>query len=194
MTWVAAAVGVAGVAVTVGKAVSDGSKKRKDRKANEALMKNRPQYEIPQEIFQNQAMYEAMAGSSRLPGQNILENNIGQSTAQAIGRSQKTAGSSADLLSSVTGIQANQNEVLQNMSLAGMQQQQVNKDKLAGSRETVSDYKNQKFDYNKNQMWKMKYAQLQKEQDQAKIDQENTFNNLNSSIGTIGGAVSSSKK
>ena len=156
MTWVAAAVGVAGVAVTVGKAVSDGSKKRKDRKANEALMKNRPQYEIPQEIFQNQAMYEAMAGSSRLPGQNILENNIGQSTAQAIGRSQKTAGSSADLLSSVTGIQANQNEVLQNMSLAGMQQQQANKDKLAGARETVSDYRNQKFDYNKNQLWKMK--------------------------------------
>jgi hypothetical protein len=193
MSYVALAVGIAGLAVTAGKAIGDGKQRRKSARESEKALKNRPKYEIPQEIFQNQQMYEAMANSSRVPGQAQMEENIGKSTAQAVSQAQRTAGSSADALSAVSGIQQGQNEALMNLGMLGQQQQAINRDKLATSRETVADYRQQKFDYNKNEPWKIRYAQKQKELDQKKIDTANTYDSLGQSIGTLGSAASSYK-
>jgi hypothetical protein len=198
MTWVAAAVGVAGVAVTAGKAISDGSQKRKAERASKNMLKNRPKYEIPQEIFQNQAMYEAMAGSSRVPGQSQIEDRIAQNTSQAIGASQRAAGSSVDALSAVSNINQNANNMQNNLGIQGAEYQMMAKDKLAASRGLMADYKNQRFDYNKNQPWQIAYAQKQKQLDQQKIDSENTYNSLSqtlpSAVGAIGNGYTSTRK
>jgi hypothetical protein len=119
----------------------------KAKKAEQQANKMRPTYEIPKEIFQNQAMYESMANSARVPGQAYIENQMGQSTAQALGATQRAAGSSADALSAVSGIQQNANNMLTNLQIQAAQQQMLAKDRLAGARETTADYRQQEFDF-----------------------------------------------
>ncbi len=153
----------------------------------------RPQYEIPKEIFQNQAMYEAMANSSRVPGQSYIENQIGQNTAQAVGASQRAAGSSADALSAVSNINQNAQNMYTNLGMQGAELQNQAKDKLAGSRETVADYRQQEFDYNKNQPYLQRMKQKQKYEDQKRQNYSNMSNDIHefgmsmSSMGMSGG-------
>lgn len=138
----------------------------------------RPRYNIPKEVFQNQAMYDAMSKSSRVPGQSYIENQIGQNQAQALSASQKAAGSSADALSAVSGIQQNSNNQYNELGRQGAEFQFMNKDKLAAANREVADYKQQEFDYNQNQPYQTSYAQKQKIQDQQMMNNNNSINNL----------------
>lgn len=153
----------------------------------------RPKYEIPQEVFQNQAMYEAMANSSRVPGQSYIENQIAQNTSQAIGVSQRAAGSSVDALSAISGINQNANNMYNELGVQGANYQMQAKDKLAASRETVADYRQQEFDYNKNQAYLEKMKLKQKYEDQARQNYGNMSNDIHefgmsmSSMGMSGG-------
>jgi hypothetical protein len=152
------------------------------KKAEREAKKMKPTYEIPQEIFQNQSMYEAMAGSSRVPGQAQMEENIGKSTAQAIGQAQRGASSSVDALSAISGIQQNQNEMLMNLGMMGQQQQAANRDKLAAARETTADYRQQAFDYNKNQPYLRKLAKAE----QLRAESKSSANAASGQISDIG--------
>lgn len=159
--------------------VNEGKAKKLEKSAK------RPNYEIPQEIFQNQAMFESMANSSRIPGQAIMEENIAKSTANAIGQAQRGAASSVDALSAIGGIQQNQNDVFSNLGIAGAQMQMANKDKLAQARESTADYRQQAFDYNKNQPYLLKLKQSQKYRDQA----QSQFNNISRDVHEFGSSV-----
>jgi hypothetical protein len=185
MTWVATVVGVGVAGATAGvNAISRGHKKRKAQRA----MDNRPKYEIPKEIFQNQAMYESMANSSRVPGQKRIENQIAQNTAQSIGASQRAAGSSADALSAVSGINQNANNTYNELGMQGAQMQMANKDKLAQARQATGDYRQQDFDYNKNQKYLERMKLLMKQQDESRADTQN----LTNSLGQVGMAAAGS--
>ena len=138
----------------------------------------RPTYAIPKEEYQNQAMYQAMANSSRVPGQSYIENQIGQNTAQSINASQRAAGSSADALAAVGGIQQNANDMYNQLGMEGAQLQMQNKDKLANANNELADYKQQAFDYNQNQPYQISYAQKQKIQDQQYMNNNNAVNSL----------------
>lgn len=154
------------------------AKKKRDKAAKAASV--RPEYQIPQEIYQNKAMYEAMANSSRIPGQAQIEKQIGQSQTQSINASQKAAGSSADALAAVGGIQQNTLDQYGNLAAMGAQYQAQNKDKLAASRDDLADFKQQEFNYNKNQPWQIAFAQNQKLQDQNRMDNQNVVNDVQS--------------
>lgn len=162
---------IGGVVGGVAGLISGESKKKQRDAAAKAAV--RPDYQIPQEVFQNQAMYQAMANSSRVPGQSQIENNINQNTSQALNASQKAAGSSADALAAVGNIQQNANNEFGNLGIAGAQLQLANKDKLAQANNDVADYKQQAFDYNQNQPYQQKYAYSQKLQDQSRQDNNN---------------------
>lgn len=118
----------------------------------------RPQYVIPKEIFQNQAMYRAMANSSRVPGQQYIENNIGQNTAQSLSAVQNAAGSSADALAMLGGIQQNALNQYNQLGIQGAEMQMANKDKLAAANNTLSEYKDKRWDLNSYEPYKMKVA------------------------------------
>lgn len=168
------AIGAVGGAV-VGLISGEGKKKKRDAAAAAV---HRPDYQIPQEVFQNQAMYQAMANSSRVPGQSQIENNINQNTSQALNASQKAAGSSADALAAVGNIQQNANNEFGKLGIAGAQLQLANKDKLAQANNDVADYRQQAFDYNQNQPYQIAFAQNQKLQDQNRQDNQNTTNDV----------------
>ncbi len=179
--WGAAIGGVVGAGA--GLIMGESNKKKRDAAAKAA---QRPDYVIPKEVFQNQAMYQAMANSSRVPGQSQIENNINQNTSQAINASQKAAGSSADALSAIGNIQQNANNQFGDLGIAGAQLQLANKDKLAQANNDVADYKQQAFDYNQNQPYQQKYAYSQKLQDQSRQDN----NNIAGDVQQLGFSVS----
>lgn len=147
----------------------------------------RPEYTIPQEVFQNQKMYEALASSSRVPGQSYIENQIGQNQANALSATQRAAGSSADALAAISGIQQNSNNMFNQLGMQGAEFQAANRDKLAQANETVADYRQQAFDYNKNQPYQIKMAQKQKYQDQA----YQNWNNIGNDVHEFGMAMGS---
>lgn len=171
------------VGAGVGLFTGESAKKKRDKAASAV---QRPTYQIPQQIFQNQAMYEAQANSSRVPGQENIEKQIGQLQSQSLNASQKAAGSSADALAAVGQTQQNTLNEYGNLAQMGAQYQLQNKDKLAQARETTADYQQQAFDYNKNEPYQQAYAYNQKLQDQNRQDNQNMVNDVQalSALGT----------
>jgi hypothetical protein len=125
-----------------------------DRKAKK-IKTDRPTYEIPKEIGQNQAMFQAAANTSRIPGQSVAENNIGANNASSMNAAMQAGGSSSDILAAMSGINQNTNNQYNNLAMQGVEMQMQNKDRLAQSNETMADYKQQEFDYNKNQPYEL---------------------------------------
>jgi hypothetical protein len=171
--WGTLAGAVGGAAVGL---VSGLSKKKKRDDAAKKV--NRPTYQVPQEAFQNKAMYEAMANSQRVPGQSYIENQIAQQQAQALAASQQVAGSSADAQAAVGRIQQNSLNAYGELGAMAAQNQAANIDKLAQARSNVADYRQQAFDYNQNEPYKIAFAQSQKLQDQNQLDNQNITNDV----------------
>lgn len=113
----------------------------------------RPTYQIPGEINANVNMYNSMAGSSRLPAQSLMEDNLKASTASSFNQAQNASGGSGGsaMLAAMGRVNQNESNSINELNIAGAQNQQANKDKLADARNTMADYKQQDFDYNKNQ-------------------------------------------
>lgn len=176
-----------GAVVGAGAGLISGESKKKKRDAA-AKAVQRPTYQIPQQIFQNQAMYEAQANSSRVPGQENIEKQIGQLQSQSLNASQKAAGSSADALAAVGQTQQNTLNEYGNLAQMGAQYQLQNKDKLANARETTADYQQQAFDYNKNEPYQQAYAYNQKLQDQNRQDNQNVVNDVQA-LGAMGSSA-----
>lgn len=181
-----------GGVVGAGAGLISGLGKKKKRDEAEALAKNRPQYQIPKEVFQNQAMYEAMSKSSRVPGQAYIENQIGQNQATALNAAQRSAGSSADALAALGGIQANTNNQQNQLAQMGLEYQAANKDKLAQANLEMADYRQQEFDYNKNQPWQINFAKSQKLNDQSIQDNQNMVADAQA-LGMVGSSLANSK-
>lgn len=176
-----------GGVVGAGVGLFSGEEQKKKRDAA-AKAVQRPTYQIPQQIFQNQAMYEAQANSSRVPGQENIEKQIGQLQSQSLNASQKAAGSSADALAAVGQTQQNTLNEYGNLAQMGAQYQLQNKDKLANARETTADYQQQAFDYNKNEPYQQAYAYNQKLQDQNRQDNQNVVNDVQA-LGAMGSSA-----
>jgi hypothetical protein len=115
----------------------------------------RPTYEIPQEILANKAMYESQANSSRLPGQSTLENNVSAQNANTIERVLQASSSSGDILNAISGVGHNSNMQMNDIAIQGANMQMLNRDKLAGANNTLAEYRDQEFDYNKNQPYEL---------------------------------------
>lgn len=119
----------------------------------------RPTYNIPSEIGANQAMFRAQANSTRIPGQAIAENNIKAGSANAMRNVQNASRNTSDILAAASQVNSNQNSAFNNLAVQGAQNQMANRDRLANANQTMADYKNQAFDYNKNQPYMNQMAQ-----------------------------------
>lgn len=117
----------------------------------------RPQYTIPKGITDNRNMYQNLAGTTRLPGQSILEKNIGAGNAGSINAVMQ-AGSGSDALAAISNINQNQNKAYNDLAVQGAEFQAMNRDKLSEANQVLAGYQDQEFDYNKNQPYMMKLA------------------------------------
>jgi hypothetical protein len=115
----------------------------------------RPTYNIPQEVFSNRDMYQNAANTTRIPGQSIAENKIGAQGAGSMNAAMQAGGSSSDILSAISNINQNQNNAYNDLSMQGAQMQSQSKDKLAMANNQVAEYRDQAFDYNKNQPYEL---------------------------------------
>jgi hypothetical protein len=128
-----------------------------NRKSNKIKL-NRPTYNIPGEILQNQAMYQNAANTTRLPGQSILENNIGASSAGSMNAVMQSGGSSTDILSALSSVNQNQNNAYNDMAVKGAEFQAMSKDKLASANSELSEYRDQQWQVNQYEPYQLEYA------------------------------------
>jgi len=170
MTWVAA--GVASAAATAA-----GVKYIKGRRDAKKDAKNRPVYEIPDEIKQNlsQAQLDALTGLPEEQYQRYVQN-IQQGSASALQNlSSRKAG-----IAGVAGVNQQQNEAMGNLLTADVQERERKKALLSGARLDMADYKQQQFQLNKLNPYYEKIAQRQKN------DQE-LFQGISNSMGVFMG-------
>lgn len=139
MTWVAA--GTASAAATFA-----GIKYAKGRYDAKQDAKNRPKYEIPEEIKQNltQAQQQALEGLPEEQKQQFLDN-IQRSTAYGLTQQSSRQGG----LAGISQINQNQNNAYGNLLSADSQARRENQGVLMGQRQNMADYRDQGFQFNK---------------------------------------------
>ncbi len=110
------------------------------------LEKNRPVYEIPEEIRQNltQAQQQSLQGVPEAQRQNFLQN-LQRGSAQAL----QNLGSRKSGLAGIGMINQQQNDAYGNLMSSDAQARQQNQGALMNQRQNMADYKDQAFQFNK---------------------------------------------
>ena len=143
------------------------------------LLKNRPQYEIQNEAFENQALAKNQAfGRDR--GIQQAEQNIMTQGADAMGQAQQVSGSTNALLDTLAGITSNQNENLRDLGVNEAQLQSDRMRDLYGANNAMIDEQDKAWNFNVNEPYQ---NQLQALRDKKKFRQEL----LGKAIDTVGG-------
>lgn len=124
---------------------------KQSQQAKELEKMGRPQYEIPEAIQQqvNQARY--LASMRELPGQNLMEAKLGQTTAKGIAQMQNAAANPADLASNIARLYGAQNEGIQNIGLKAGQNWLGQQGQLSNALRMMGQYQDKKWDYNQKQ-------------------------------------------
>ncbi len=95
------------------------------------------------------------------------------------------AGSSADVLASLGNTQNNANGALNNLAMEGAQNQNMNIDKFANANNTTAEYRDQAFDYNKNEPYQQAYARKQALQTAANANLQNGLQDASNLSGAL---------
>lgn len=111
----------------------------------------RPQKEISSSMNEYLSNAKSAAANSRLPGQDIIEQQIGGASASGIRAAQEGASSSAGLMAGIAGIKGNEQNALGNLGIAGAEMQSANKDKLQAALLKYGQAQDEQFDVNKMQ-------------------------------------------
>ncbi len=111
----------------------------------------RPQYTIPQgeQDYMNNA--KSMAGQNTYAGQQRDENNVFAGTSQALNSAAQGSASSADFLSTVAGINGNEQNAMGNIAQRGLAYQDQNKQHLNEALMSLAPYQDKQFQMNKYQ-------------------------------------------
>jgi len=111
----------------------------------------RPQKEISSSMNEYLSNAKAAAASSRLPGQDIIEQQIGGASASGIRAAQEGASSSAGLMAAIAGVKGNEQKALGDLGIAGAEMQAANKDKLQSALLKYGQAQDEQFDINQMQ-------------------------------------------
>lgn len=148
------------------------------------LIENRPQYEVQDEAYQNQALAKNMAfGRDRASQQ--AEQNIMTQGANTMGAAQQVSGSTNALLDTLAGITGSQNQNLRDLGVneANVQSQRMRD--LYGANSAMIDEQDKAWNFNVNEPYQ---NQVQALRDRKKFRQELLFKGLDT-IGAIGGVA-----
>jgi hypothetical protein len=135
----AAALGTVGNMITGAIQTSRGKKKLASAEAN------RPVYQAPEEVAEMGSIARARAANPFLPGQQLMEQSIDQSTSQTV-QNINEMGSVSDLYA----VQMQQNQAKNQLAVQSSQQTIQNELNLLNMLKEMADYEDKAWDYNEN--------------------------------------------
>ena len=145
---------MAGIGAIIG-AVGAGLKIYKGiRDANEAKRQGRhkrPEYKVSERIKDTYNKSKFNAYKTGLPGENILINRIQRGTAGAVKGIKQSGASSSSIISGIAGVQANENDAYERMSLAGAQYKDRQIAEFYRQSQRLAGEERAAWDYNQNQ-------------------------------------------
>lgn len=146
-------------------------RKKSLRKQIDALIKNRPKYEIQEEAFENQALAKNMAfGRDR--GIQQAEQNIETQSTDAIGQAQQVSNSSNAILDTIAGITGNANSSLRSLGVDEANVAANRMRDLYGANNAMIDEQDKAWNFNVNEPYQ---NQIQELRDRRKARQENLW-------------------
>lgn len=116
------------------------------------LAKNnvRPTYDIPSSV--NEYLANARNNSNKgLPGQNLIEQKLGASTASGVRQAQQGASSSAALMATIAGLKGSEQQGLTDIGIKSAEYQDINQQRLQEALLKYGNYQDKEFDINKQQ-------------------------------------------
>lgn len=161
-----------------------GSKRRarkKRRRAQKFFEQNK--YEIPESARASLDVAQRQASEVALPGQDVLESRLGQTTAQGVGAAQEVSTTSSDVLGVLTNLYGSQQMRQQDIGLQAAQQYSANQANLQQSLNTMAGYEEQKWKYN------VLYPYQQQMAAAGQLRAEGT-QQISQGLGQVAGAVS----
>lgn len=111
----------------------------------------RPDYQIPQAQQEALLNARAMAAQTRLPGQDIMEQNIGATTAAGVKAATELGQSPSQILNAASNIYGRQMQQQNQMGIQAAQFQQGNRMNLQGQLGTMGGFQEKQWDINKMQ-------------------------------------------
>lgn len=165
----------------LGKAIIGGIQSIRGNRQMNRLMANRPKYNIPQGYMDAYNTYKRLAGSE-IPGYNLMQGQIGQSTAKAMTSAERGAMSSNQFMDAALGAQDKELEALRNLGIMSQQWQSQQQQNLAQAQNQMGALQDQKWDYNVNQPWQTK---MNMANDQRQAGAQNLFGGMGDMASSI---------
>ena len=145
------------------------------------LLKNRPQYSIPEAYMKALGIYQNLA-AQEMPGKQYYEQRIGETTARAMTGAERGAISSNVLQGSVESSQDKELQALQDLAKMNAEYKVGAMQNLAGAQNVMGGLQQEAWNYNVNDPYQMK-LNMANEQRQAGAQ------NLFAGLGEIGSSV-----
>jgi hypothetical protein len=158
--WGAIATGASSL-LNLGMGIANTIKTNKLQKQWDRLNANRPTYEIPQSYKDALAIYQKQAGQTQLPGQGLIEENIGQSSARARTAAERGAISSTSYGGQVSNIYDKELQAIQDLGIKSAEFQQQNQQNLATGMQMMGGQQEKAQDWNTLGKWSTQMNQLE---------------------------------
>jgi len=150
--WGAIATGV-GTLFKIGMGISEKIKANKLEKQWNQLYSQRPEYEIPESYTDALNLYKQRAAQSKMPGQDIIEGNIQQSSARARTAAERGAISSASYGAQASDIYSKELEAIQDLGIKSAEFQWANQGQLGEAMQMYGGQQEKAQDWNTLGKW-----------------------------------------
>ena len=173
--------GVSGLA-QLGMGISDKIKAAKKQKEAQSFWEKN-KYQIPESAKAQLQLAERSAAGLRLPGQDIMEENIRTSTAQGVQDAKDAAMSGGDVLGMLSQVYGGQQNQFKQLGLAASQDYQQRQQFLSGILGNMAQLEDRKWEENSKNQYLLKLGQAQ--------DYGNRGSSqINAGVGTLFGTAS----
>ena len=125
------------------------------------LRSNRPTYTRPDEVNQMMDVYRKAAGRSQLPGQDLMEEKLGRSTAAGVRQVGKYASSSSSALGAITDIYGKEQDAIRDLGIQFASYKDAAERQLAVGYGQAAQYSDREFEINKMRPWETRMNELQ---------------------------------
>ena len=137
----------------LGTAIKEGIQAGQIRKQSK-----RPTMEVPKGVTEAIANMRMRAMNGQLPGQGLMENKLGANTAQGARNIQETGGGSAAKLAALASMYNGQNNAINDLNIQAANNQQNNQNIFNSGLQSLGQWQNQVWDYNKKQKYDAEQA------------------------------------
>ena len=114
---------------------------------------NQPQMDIPTSLLDATALYKGLSEQTRMPGQDLYEQQIGQNTAQGMAAAREASTSAGDVLGAYSTLYGQQNQAMTNLQIEASRQQAMNQNLYGQQLNTLGQAEQQQYYMNEYYPW-----------------------------------------